>query len=592
MKKINFNGKRICFYIILLLIGIYFSFNVYADDDCRDYNEYCSGLANGGQTTAYTRGEYCYFKIEVGIDDTVACQKRFDSTKKCWTTEGKKCSANEKCTATGCKDAVSITPQPPQIQIEQTQAAKPAGSSVIPMKGDVEKEIDEHGKITVSCFGGKITELQAYYSCIGDFRSTFCPLKKIGDDSGLTDGGIGKESATFRFDNGVCVDPCNGIKKRGKLIAKCSQQVSQPAAEITDKKETETLPGKPSETAPASIAVKNILAISAPKIVASSECINDTRFDFDNSTKIDLDDYFLFAANFNLQVNGTTRIFDLDNDNSVDFDDFFMFSNEFGKEICKEALGDNLKSSLNNCNVKCDDVDGCSCLNACVYGNIEQGQTCGDKKSEEKTAVESIVETVKNIFTEPNHCEDGTKNKDEEYVDCGGKDCKKCLDLKEKSKTCKNLEYGDKCEVEFNIKINAGKGSNINLPAVFEYKGKKISKDSVLAVSGVKSSSEIFAVTGSTVWDVGFTDVTGNVVQGAATGSSSRFNCVLKNRPEICCPFGFRVSSQDSNQCVRDEIVIIAERNLYGRVLELAQKYLNAKGEEKDNIKKELRGLE
>ena len=112
MKEINFYGKRICFYmIILIFVSVYFSLDVFADAECNDYDEYCSGLANGGQTTAYTRGDYCYYKVEVGGKDNDACKARFDNTKKCWTTAGKRCNANEKCTATGCESAAASTPQ-------------------------------------------------------------------------------------------------------------------------------------------------------------------------------------------------------------------------------------------------------------------------------------------------------------------------------------------------------------------------------------------------------------------------------------------------------------------------------------------------
>ncbi|MBI2507376.1 hypothetical protein HYV89_00295 [Candidatus Woesearchaeota archaeon] len=493
--------------------------------------------------------------------------------------------------------------------------------------------------------GSVIEKIQSYYYCPQDpadnVRKSSCSVEKIQRaGSGIIDGGVGEKEVEYYFDNNVCKpDPCPGIDKKGRLIVKCSsvKRVEQPTKPAEPPRPTlkgdfdnndcfdmgdfnlfkENF-GKPTvaETKKYDMDSNNEINFNdffiftdefgkgskcrATKVTSGAlaktsdvlECTPNKRVDFSKNRKVDMDDYFLFANEFGKGINNETEKFDLDGSGKIDLEDFFMFALEFGRDVCSEVLGDGAKSSLNNCNVKCDDVDGCNCLNNCVYGNIEQGQTCGDKKPEEKTAVERIVETVKNIFTEPNHCEDGTQNKDEEYVDCGGKDCKKCLDAKEKSKACKNLGYGEKCEVEFNVKVNAGKGSGVNLPVVFEYKGKKISKDSVLAVSGVKSSSEIPAVTGSTVWDVGFTDVTGNVVQDTTTGSSSRFNCVLVNKPEICCPFGFRTSSQDPNKCVRDEIVVILEKNSYNKFLELAQKYLNAKGEEKERLKEELKRLE
>jgi len=50
--------------------------------------------------------------------------------------------------------------------------------------------------------------------------------------------------------------------------------------------------------------------------------------DFDGNRKMDFDDFFLFADNFNL----SNEKYDLVKNGIVDFDDFFFFANEFGKE--------------------------------------------------------------------------------------------------------------------------------------------------------------------------------------------------------------------------------------------------------------------
>ena len=613
MRREKIFGERIIFsVIVLILASVYLSVDVEAENECKNWDEYCSGFDQFKQPYYLRGNNYCYYKDKVGGDDAKACQARFGKSE-CWTEKEVKCQNNQECCFNGCvpkgecKPPIVSPPQPPPVQQQPQVATKPIGSRIAEFSGNVKSDlVEEHKEVTVTCSAGsKITELQPYYYCTDeavDPRSVACPLKRIGDNNGLIAGGVGQISATYRFDNSACGDPCDGVKKKGKLIAKCSPSTTP---ETVDRKENEIEIKKPSEikVEKKPITPKEPAAIRAPKIVASAECINDTRFDFNNNTKVDLDDYFLFAENFDKKVNDSyVGRFDLDRDAIVDLDDFFLFSNEFGKEICKEALGDRIKTNLNNCNDKCDDFDGCNCgsnqTSICVYQTIEFGQTCGGKKPEEKTTVEKVVEFVKDIFVEPNHCEDGVQNKDEGYVDCGGKDCKKCLDVRIKSEVCKNLGYGERCDVDFKVKVNAGKGSSVSLPVVFEYKGNKISKNSVLSVAGVKSSKEVPAATGSTVIDVtGNQFFVDNIVAGVGTiTQSSRFNCVLVNKPEICCPFGFRVSSQDPQKCVRDEIVVVAEKalpekNLYDKFLELAQKYLSAKENEKENIKKELKEL-
>ena len=860
MRKEKFYGMWIVNLIILLLASIYLSVDVFADTECRDYGEYCSGLANGGQTEPSPYGNFCYYKdvVDKGNENGACIKRCVDRLKsegvqdaenrcasnKCWEGAKAECTAGQKCTVSGCQAGDTSPASSPPLPTPTPSIVVTAPiNTVTPMEegSDVVKSfiIPEHEETVVSCSGGRIIkELQAYYFCkdsngvvtaskfcplsrigssgltrggegqatalywfdnvicgdpcngvkkqgqliarcvsttapdlssgikgdfnndkvinpddaklfsdnfqklvtqanvrfdldrdndidfddffafaelypptggspeatkildgtivagkevnqfsqgivtcpsgerikelqvyyycpndpIEDMRSTSCLIEKIGG-SGLNDGGIGKELATYLFNGDVCKpDPCYGVVKKGRLIAKCIPSASAkvvaakadfnddgcvdmsdfrdfevnffksvsgrekydfdrdndidfddfylfasnygngcrgsltplPASDILVKRETEIAKAQESVRKPEQkSATINVPSLTLTKPIAQG-CTPNKQADFSQNEKVDMDDYFLFAQHFNEDVNVNNKIFDLDNDNKVDFDDFFMFAEEFGKDICKNVLGDGERINLIGCNNKCDDVDGCSCSSECVLDNVDEGQTCGDKKPEKKTAVERIVETVKNIFTEPNHCEDGAKNKDEEQVDCGGKDCRECLEIREKSKTCKSLGYGERCDVEFKAKVNAGKGSGVNLPVVFEYNGKVNRKDSILSVTGDRGGSQIPAVTGTTVLDFTGEAITGIDADVSGAGlvtQSSRFNCVLVNKPEICCPFGFRTSSQDPNKCVRDEIVVVAEKNLYDRFLELAQKYLNAKGEEKEKIKRELRVL-
>ncbi len=55
--------------------------------------------------------------------------------------------------------------------------------------------------------------------------------------------------------------------------------------------------------------------------------------DFDNSGRVDLDDFFLFAGGFGQKGEGDAARFDLDGDGSVGFGDFFLFAEKFGQKI-------------------------------------------------------------------------------------------------------------------------------------------------------------------------------------------------------------------------------------------------------------------
>ena len=55
--------------------------------------------------------------------------------------------------------------------------------------------------------------------------------------------------------------------------------------------------------------------------------------DFDGTGKVDLEDFFLFAAAFSHEPTGDNTRFDLDGNNKIDFDDFFIFAGAFGKTL-------------------------------------------------------------------------------------------------------------------------------------------------------------------------------------------------------------------------------------------------------------------
>ena len=55
--------------------------------------------------------------------------------------------------------------------------------------------------------------------------------------------------------------------------------------------------------------------------------------DFDGTGKVDLDEFFLFAAAFSQEPSGDNVRFDLDGNNKIDFDDFFLLAGAFGKDV-------------------------------------------------------------------------------------------------------------------------------------------------------------------------------------------------------------------------------------------------------------------
>ncbi len=68
--------------------------------------------------------------------------------------------------------------------------------------------------------------------------------------------------------------------------------------------------------------------------------------DFNNDGKVDFDDLFLFADNFQKEVNKDNEKFDLDKNKKIDVEDFFIFAESFGKKIeetKKFDVGENCK---------------------------------------------------------------------------------------------------------------------------------------------------------------------------------------------------------------------------------------------------------
>ena len=53
--------------------------------------------------------------------------------------------------------------------------------------------------------------------------------------------------------------------------------------------------------------------------------------DFNNDGKVDFDDFFLFADNFQKDVNKDNEKFDLDKNKKINVYDFFIFADEFEK---------------------------------------------------------------------------------------------------------------------------------------------------------------------------------------------------------------------------------------------------------------------
>ncbi len=72
-------------------------------------------------------------------------------------------------------------------------------------------------------------------------------------------------------------------------------------------------------------------------LVSSAFALNS---DFNNDGKVDLDDFFLFADNFQKEVNKDNEKFDLDKNNKIDVEDFFIFADEFEKgKVAKPRAG-------------------------------------------------------------------------------------------------------------------------------------------------------------------------------------------------------------------------------------------------------------
>jgi len=51
--------------------------------------------------------------------------------------------------------------------------------------------------------------------------------------------------------------------------------------------------------------------------------------DFDSNGLVDLDDFSLFAQEYNSQATAATADFDLNDDGKIDFEDFFLFADLF-----------------------------------------------------------------------------------------------------------------------------------------------------------------------------------------------------------------------------------------------------------------------
>ena len=63
-------------------------------------------------------------------------------------------------------------------------------------------------------------------------------------------------------------------------------------------------------------------------LVSSVFAVNS---DFNNDGKVDFDDFFLFADNFQKSVNENNEKFDLDKNKRIDVEDFFIFAEDFEK---------------------------------------------------------------------------------------------------------------------------------------------------------------------------------------------------------------------------------------------------------------------
>ena len=75
--------------------------------------------------------------------------------------------------------------------------------------------------------------------------------------------------------------------------------------------------------------IRRWISEGALKAAATTPLVSD----FDGNKKVDLDDFFLFAAVFGKKQGetGFDTKFDLNKSGTVDFDDFFLFAADFGK---------------------------------------------------------------------------------------------------------------------------------------------------------------------------------------------------------------------------------------------------------------------
>ena len=83
--------------------------------------------------------------------------------------------------------------------------------------------------------------------------------------------------------------------------------------------------------------------------------------DFDGNLCVSLEDFFLFADQYEKDVNSSNEKFDLDGKGTIDIEDFFIFADSFG--VCKDAAvcvkSDNTKGAC----ISSVDVNGrCECF--------------------------------------------------------------------------------------------------------------------------------------------------------------------------------------------------------------------------------------
>jgi hypothetical protein len=70
-------------------------------------------------------------------------------------------------------------------------------------------------------------------------------------------------------------------------------------------------------------------APGSPSVISLTGRGPERSRDFDGNGRVDLDDFFLFAAAFGQPVTGNTERYDLDFNGKIDFDDFFLFTERF-----------------------------------------------------------------------------------------------------------------------------------------------------------------------------------------------------------------------------------------------------------------------